>query len=144
MSHYPFHCYVEAQAQVEGPVTLVPADAPSLGSAPPPEFGGPGGLWSPEDLLVAASVDCFVLTFRAIARASKYTWSRLACKADGRLDHEEGITRFSSITIHATLFIPTGCDPARGEVLLEKAEKKCLVMNSLKLTATLDAQVVTA
>ena len=36
---------------------------PTLVSAPPPEFGGPGNLWSPETLLVASVADCFVQTF---------------------------------------------------------------------------------
>jgi len=143
MSRYPFHFIVGAEAIVEGPVEIRSDDAPSLRSAPPPEFGGPGGLWSPEGLLVAACVDCFVLTFRAIALASKYAWSKLECHGDGELDRADGVTRFTSISMNATLTIPPGGDAAKGEALLEKAEIKCLVMNSLKLTATLDAQVTT-
>ena len=42
-------------------------------SAPPENFDGPGNLWSPETLLVAAVADCFALTFRAIAKASQQT-----------------------------------------------------------------------
>ena len=47
---------------------------PDLETAPPPEFDGPGGLWSPENLLCAAVADCFILTFRAIASFSRLSW----------------------------------------------------------------------
>jgi hypothetical protein len=35
---------------------------------------------------MASVIDCFALTFRAIARASKFKWTRLDCRAEGTLD----------------------------------------------------------
>jgi organic hydroperoxide reductase OsmC/OhrA len=58
-----------------------------------------GGQWSPETLLVAAAVDCFVLTFRAIAAASKLPWERLSCNGEGTLDRVDGVTRFTALAL---------------------------------------------
>ena len=43
------------------------------------EFGGPGDLWSPETMLAGAVAGCFILTFRAAARASSASipWRKL-------------------------------------------------------------------
>ena len=37
-------------------------------------------------LLIAAVADCFILTFRAVARASRFEWISLGCTVDGVLD----------------------------------------------------------
>ena len=46
-------------------------------SSAPVEFDGPGDRWSPETLLIAAIADCFILTFRAIACATRMDWQGL-------------------------------------------------------------------
>ena len=70
MEELPHHYIVSSSASSEGSVLVEAVGLPSLETAPPAEFGGPGDKWSPESLLVAAVADCFILTFRAIARAS--------------------------------------------------------------------------
>ena len=141
MDAYPHHYRVQAAAEAESPVTLASERLPSLSSAPPAQFGGPGDRWSPETLLVAASADCLILTFRAIARASKLPWLRLDCEAEGVLDRVEGVTRFTEIRLNARLVLPAGGDMERGRRLLEKAEKSCLITCSLKAESLLTAEV---
>lgn len=114
---------------------------PALETAPPKEFGGPGGYWSPEALLVGAVTDCFILTFRAIARASKLDWSALECSTEGKLERIERVTRFTELTITAHLTVPAGTDTDKAKQLLEKAESNCLVSNSLTSTINLHATV---
>jgi organic hydroperoxide reductase OsmC/OhrA len=71
---YP-HTYLAAAAGRDcGPVTVTSAQLPSLDTAPPPEFDGPRGAWSPETLLCASLADCFILTFRAVARAARVSF----------------------------------------------------------------------
>ena len=79
MHQLPHSYVVSAAAEPESNVTLASDGLESVISAPPEAFGGPGDLWSPETLLVAAVADCLILSFRAIARASSYTWSELQC-----------------------------------------------------------------
>jgi organic hydroperoxide reductase OsmC/OhrA len=144
MQAYPHRYAVGATAGAEGSVTIAAAGLPSLATAPPAQFGGPGDQWSPETLFVAAAVDCLILTFRAMARASNLPWLQIDCNAEGVLDRAEGVTRFTELHLHARLTLPAGSDVARGERLLEKAEKGCLVTNSLKIEPVLTADVVTA
>ena len=55
------------------------AALPPIMAASPPQFGGPPGRWSPETLLVAAVADCYILSFRAIAKATKLPWDAIEC-----------------------------------------------------------------
>ena len=144
MDAYPHYYEVQAAAKPEGSVTIASERLPSLASAPPLQFGGPGDQWSPETLFVAAVADCLILTFRAVARASKLSWLDLACSAEGVLDHVDGVTRFTEVRLHARLTLPEGGDIERGKRLLEKAEKTCLITNSLKAKSVLTADVAIA
>jgi organic hydroperoxide reductase OsmC/OhrA len=142
MHPYP-HLYHAATSG--GPtafVTVTSAGLPDLSSASPPEFDGPGGVWSPETLLCAAVADCFVLTFRAIARASKLEWVSLDCSVEGTLDRVEGVTRFTRYVTRATLQVTPGTDRGKAQTLLEKSEHGCLVANSLTGTRELIALVI--
>jgi organic hydroperoxide reductase OsmC/OhrA len=141
MQNLPHRYTVNAAARAEGDVSLAGAGLATLPSAPPAEFGGPGDKWSPETLLVAAVADCFVLSFRAGARASKLAWTTLECTTEGVLDRVEGVTRFTEVHIRAALAVPAGTSPDLAKRLLEKAEKNCLVSNSLLATKPLEATV---
>lgn len=140
MEAYPHRYEVRAAAEPTGSVRVQATGLPTLATAPPPQFGGPGDQWSPETLLVAAAVDCFVLTFRAIAVASKLTWQSLGCDAEGVLDRADGVLRFTALHVRAHLRLPAGGDAERAKRLLQKAERGCLVTNSLAFRPTLAAE----
>ena len=142
MQAYPHRYSVQAAAEVEGDVLVGSEGLPSLATAPPPQYGGLGGQWSPETLLVAAAADCFVLTFRAIAAASKLPWHDIQCNGEGVLDRVDGVVCFAQLRLRARLTLPGGGDVERAKRLLEKAEKACLVTNSLRLPPTLEIEVV--
>jgi organic hydroperoxide reductase OsmC/OhrA len=131
MHEYPHHYKVNAVAGPLGEVTLDSENLSSLPSAPPAEFGGPGDLWSPETFLVAAVADCFMLSFRGIARASKMEWISLSSESVGKLERVDGKTRFTGFEILASLLVPPGANENRAQRLLEKAEETCLITNSL-------------
>jgi organic hydroperoxide reductase OsmC/OhrA len=131
MHPFPHQYTVRATAEPAGVVRVAAEGLPTLETAPPAEFDGPGDQWSPETLLCAAVADCFVLSFRAVARASKFDWSALQCSVQGKLERVEGRTSFTEIDVDATLHVPTGTDPERATKLLEKAEHVCLISNSL-------------
>jgi organic hydroperoxide reductase OsmC/OhrA len=144
MDPFPHHYAVAARAAEEGEVTLESAGLPSLASAGPREFGGPGNLWSPETLLLGALSDCFILTFRAVARASKLPWGSLRVEVEGTLDRVERVTQFTAFRLRATLALPAGGDSALAERLLEKSERGCLISSSLKAPVQLEASVEVA
>ena len=141
MHPLPHHYRANATASAEGLVTVSSSGLPDLATGPPVEFGGPGDLWSPETLLVAAAVDCFILTFRAVARASAFAWHDLTCRGEGVLDRVDGVTRFKGLSLHAQLSVPPGGDSDRAKRLLTKAEQSCLITNSLAFAPTLVCSV---
>ena len=141
MQKLPHHYHVAASGSSQGLVAVSTQDLPDLQTAPPPEFGGPGGYWSPETLLLAAVADCYVLTFRAVARASLPEW-QLSCEIDGLLDKDaDGILRFLQITLRPRLTVPAGTDAERAEALLQKAKRVCLISNSLKCEFQLETSL---
>lgn len=142
MKPYPHRYEASSEATRDGAtIRLFAPGLPDLVSAPPTEFDGPGDRWSPETLLLGALADCLALTFRAVARASKFDWTRLQLRAEGVLDRVEGETRFTEIHVQAVLEAPAGADPATGERLLAKSERNCLISRSLRCPVSLVATV---
>jgi len=141
MHPYPHLYVVSAAAGPEGDVPLDSPRLPTLLSAPPAEFDGPGDRWSPETLLVAAVANCFVLTFRGVARAQKIAWTSLGCEVTGTLDRVEGRTRFTRYRIKAWLVAPAGFDEEKCRRALERSEQVCLITNSLNGELELESSV---
>jgi organic hydroperoxide reductase OsmC/OhrA len=131
MQPFPHHYTVTASGRVDGGVDLTVPRLPTLRSASPAEFDGPGDRWSPETFLTGALADCFILTFRAVARASKLPWTSLRCEATGTLDRVDHITRFTAFDLRAHLVVPVDADSQLARRALEKAEHSCLIGSSL-------------
>lgn len=141
MQDFPHHYKTKASASRESNVELTSPGLEALESAGPAEFGGPGDLWSPETLLSAAIADCFILSFRAVARAGKLEWLGVSCEVDAVLDKVDKVTRFTEFHQVVVLEVPGGTDEAKAMRLLEKAEHVCLLTNSLTGKTHLDATV---
>jgi organic hydroperoxide reductase OsmC/OhrA len=144
MQDLPHHYKVAATAKSDGDVSLTSDGLNPISSAPPAEFGGLGDQWSPETLLVAAIADCFILAFRAIARASNLPWNSLNCEVTGTLERSGGKTKFTEYLIRAALDIPQDANEDRANRILKKVEDNCLVTNSLSGTKHLEAVVTKA
>ena len=141
MHPYPHVYTATASGGPEGSVAVGSQGLPAIASAPPPEFDGPGGVWSPETLLCASVADCFVLSFRALARASGLGWSELACRVEGVLERVDGVAQFARFNTFASLTVATESDVSKARRLLAKAEHVCLISNSLRGQRTLVADV---
>jgi len=144
MHPYPHRYRASANAESVGRVTVSSPGLSSLETAPPPEFGGPGGLWSPETLLCAAVADCFILTFRAVSRAARFEWQELECRVEGVLERVAGNSQFTQYTTIARLVVPPDADPEKARRLLEQADHGCLIANSLRGARVLEIEIVTA
>lgn len=141
MQDFPHHYAVAASTEGTANVTLSSDGLPDLETAGPPQFGGPGDVWSPETMVSGAIANCFILTFRAIARHSKFDWLSLRCEVDGVLDRVDRVTQFTEFHVRAELTVPPGSDEDRARSLLEKAERGCLVSNSMKASPHLEAVI---
>jgi len=144
MHPYP-HTYVASAHGADiGLIAVTSPELPRLETGAPPQFDGPGGVWSPETLLCASLADCFVLTFRAVSRSCRFAWLHLECRVEGVLERLPTGSEFTRYTTFARLTVAQGCDLAKARQLLERAEHGCLIANSLRGARTLEAQIVTA
>jgi peroxiredoxin-like protein len=141
MHTFPHRYHAKASGRAFGDIELTAARLPILRSASPAEFDGPGDRWSPETLLVGAVADCFILTFRAIATASKLAWVSLECNVAGTLEPVDRVTQFTRFDVTAHLVIALREDADRARRALQKAERSCLISNSLKGSIDLNATV---
>ncbi|MCP5491869.1 MAG: OsmC family protein [Chlamydiales bacterium] len=106
----------------------------------PPEFMGPGGGYSPEDLYGLALLNCVLATFKVFAEKSNLTFTEVNGTADITIDRGQGgMPWISHIALHATL---TGAsDPAKGEKVLHESKKACIVCNSMKTEVSFEVSV---
>jgi peroxiredoxin-like protein len=141
MQKFPHHYHALAQGKPSGSIATHSGELTTLDIAAPKEFDGPGDKWSPEELLVASVADCLILTFRAIASASKLEWSDLSCEAKGTLEMVDRKTQFTEIHINASLTINSQEDEGKAVQVLEKAENNCLITNSLTAKKHLNTNV---
>ena len=131
MEKFP-HLYTsKAMCESSGSAITESRECPVLHVAEPKEFGGTGKEWSPEQMFVSTVANCLLLTFRAIANASKFEFIDIKCVAVGKLDRVEGNNRFTNIDISANLLLKSNSDKQKGLRLLNKAEKQCLIKNSI-------------
>jgi organic hydroperoxide reductase OsmC/OhrA len=142
MHPLPHRYTVTAAGQTAGDIELFSPGLVPLRSAAPPEFDGPLGRWSPETLLIGAIGDCYVLTFRSIAAASQLPWTSLRCDVTGVLDRVDGILQFTRANLRATLEVSGEVDADRTRRILEKAERHCLITNSLSASIELEIAIV--
>jgi len=131
MQALPHHYRASALSSSKGPVIAATPGIPNLITAAPVEFGGPGDQWSPETLLVAAAADCFILSFKAIAKAAHFEWEELHCDVEGTLDRVNKETRFVNFTVYPRLVLSANSNLEKAHKLLVKAETSCLVLNSM-------------
>jgi peroxiredoxin-like protein len=141
MKPLPHHYDVHLAGGPSGYALLSTAGVPDLRTAAPADYDGPGDAWSPEHLLLAAVQACFLLTLRAIARASKIDVLGLELDAAGTVDRQDGVTRFTQIVLRPKLTVAAGTDRERALRLLEKSEKACLVSASLSTPIRLEPEI---
>jgi organic hydroperoxide reductase OsmC/OhrA len=144
MKPYPHVYSVSANGSPVGTVPVASPGPPDLETAPPAEFDGPADTWWPETFLVASVASCFILTFRGVSRAASFGWLSLECRVDGVIERAAGVVQFSRFTTRAKLTVLAGADRAKAHALLERAEKACLVANSLRGERVLEAEVADA
>ena len=131
MQAFPHHYVISATAEPDGEVALTARLFHDSRHSRLEEFDGPGGRWSPETLAVAAVADCFVLTFRGIAKAARLPWLALNCEAAGTLDRVAHLTRFTRFDLQASVDVSDGVSDEQVRRVVARAEHTCLIANSL-------------
>jgi peroxiredoxin-like protein len=115
------------------------AGKPSMEVATPPEFKGHEGIWSPEDLFVASVNSCIMTTFLAFAERAGLGFEKLESEAEGLLEFVDGRFLFTKIVVRPRVTLRSGEDRGKAEEILHKAERNCLVSNSIRTEVILES-----
>lgn len=121
---------------------VAPPRAP-IAAGPPPQFGGSDALWSPEELLVAATLECLWTTFAAYARHDQLDVRSFSGQGSAVLEKGTATAptpAFSSITLAVEVVVPVG-EEERARRLLQTSEKRCIISNALSVPVVLEATV---
>ena len=121
--------------------------APSLKSlsvSTPPEFGGPEGEWSAEQLFLSSITSCFMSTYLSFVNKMKFENTGFECTATGQVEMVDGKYKFTYIHIYPKAFVGNDVDVERARVALEKAKKYCLISNSVNAEIVQHPEVAVA
>lgn len=121
---------------------LTAPQLPSVLVDAPPEFRGHHGVWTPEHLFVGAINSCFMTTFLAIAENSKLDFVDFDSKATGKLEKQDNIgLMMTLVVLRPRLTIRNAHDEGRALRILEKAERHCLIANSVRTRIRLEPEI---
>ncbi len=118
--------------------TMTVTGKPSVEVATPPEFKGHEGIWSPEDLFVASVNSCIMTTFLAFADRAGLGFEKFESEAEGLLEFVDGKFLFTKIVVRPRVTLRSGEDKGKAEEILHKAERNCLVSNSIRTEVILE------
>ena len=142
-NQYYYTTAIEWTGQRKG--NLSAPDLPELVVDAPPEFKGDKGFWTPEHLFVASVNSCFMTTFLAIAENSRFDFVSLRIRAEGKLEKREGQGfMITEIKLRPRLVLGDAHGTERALRILQKAERNCLISNSIKTLITLQPEVTIA
>jgi organic hydroperoxide reductase OsmC/OhrA len=118
---------------------VAPPRAP-IAIGAPPQFGGRDEVWSPEELLVGAALECLWTTFEAYARHDELEVEAWRGTGTGVLDKGPIGPVFTSITLAVEITV-AAADTERARRVLDTAEKHCIISNALRVAVTLQADI---
>jgi organic hydroperoxide reductase OsmC/OhrA len=121
---------------------LIIEGKPNVEVATPPEFEGPEGFISPEDLFVAAATSCFMTTFLTFSKKMHFEFKSFSCDGHGRLERVDKGFQFTKLVLKTKVSVAEEDLVPKAERALELAGKYCLVSNSMKCPTEHENSVV--
>jgi organic hydroperoxide reductase OsmC/OhrA len=102
---------------------------PLLGSAAK-VFHGDADRWNPEETLMAALVECHLLSYLYLAAKNGIVVESYTDDASGSIRTEGEAGRFTEVTLRPRVTISSG-DPALAQSLHDEAERICFIAQSV-------------
>jgi len=106
----------------------------------PPEFGGDFDGPAPENYYAVALTNCYVATFKVIANNSDIDFEELTAEGTLRLRPDDGDTVVDSFDLDVALH--TDEASRKTEILLERTEQHCFILDSVDFPVTVETDVV--
>lgn len=105
---------------------------PPIPCSIPPEFNGPGGGYSPEDLFAIALLNCLIATFKVYCEKSKISFREIRSKAALSVDKIAGGSGLAMTQVEIFFDIDGASDADQVRKQLEAAIRDCAISNSIK------------
>lgn len=115
---------------------------PEITVASPPEFEGPEGIITPEDMFVAASASCLMTTFVTFTKKMRFDYESFTVDGEGTLERVEKGFQFTKIVLRTRVVVASEELVPKAERALELAGKYCLISNSLKFETIHENEVL--
>ncbi len=107
----------------------------------PPEFRGPGGLITPEELFVASENTCYMLTFLAFVEKMRIELVSYDCDAVGHLEQADKGHIISKIELRPKIVVKSEEDAKNTEKAIELSKKYCFIEKSIKTEVELVPEI---
>ncbi|MCZ7392566.1 MAG: OsmC family protein [Candidatus Methanoperedens sp.] len=107
--------------------------------ATPPEFAGHKYIISPQDLFVSSANACFMTTLLGTLKGMEVELISYESEAEGILETVDNMKIFTKIIIRLKIKAKETEDKLR--LILKHAEKRCLVMNSMKTQVIIEPEI---
>ena len=120
---------------------LLSIGKPTIEVATPPEFRGHPGIWTPEELFVAAVNVCIMNTFLYYAGRENLKFLSYESSAEGILEKAERGLIFSCIEVMPVISVKSANDIEKSRDLIALSEKNCLISNSIKSKVTVKPKI---
>jgi len=137
---FTYHTSIEWKHGVEA--TLSSHDKPAIGISTPPEFKGPEGNWTPENLLVAAVESCLLFTFLSLAKSCKLEFAAYASHAEGLLEPVFDKLVISKVTVRPRIEVMTEQDAEKARRIMGQVEEQCFISNSIESDVIIEPEIV--
>src|SRR6186713_1138493 len=109
-----------------------------------PEFGGPEGEWSAEQLFLSSITSCFMSTYLGFVNKMKFENTGFECTATGQVEMVDGKYKFTYIHIYPKAFVGNEVDVEKARIAMEKTKKYCLISNSVNAEIVQHPEVAVA
>ncbi|MDZ8118824.1 OsmC family protein [Pontiella agarivorans] len=114
---------------------------PAIDVATPPEFGGPEGFWTPEDLMTAAVESCIMASALFFLNRGKIGFRSYSSHAAGTMEKGPSGLVFSRISVTVTLELEDAAQADAARKALQQAEKTCPLSNTLSCPVELTLEI---
>jgi peroxiredoxin-like protein len=117
---------------------------PTLAGSADQVFRGDSSRHNPEELLVASLSACHMLTYLALAARAGVHVVKYSDEASGTMQLQNGKMRFTDVSLRPQVVVAADSNPAKAQLLHEKAHEDCFIANSVNFPVSCDAHVSVA
>lgn len=99
------------------------------------------GVWTPEDLFIAAIETCLLMSFATIVDKEALRVDAYYSESVGLLEFAEGRDQFTRVIVRPTIVVADDATIEPALKAIQQAQRNCLVANSLLTTVIVEPDI---